>query len=546
MGTFPVRFGGRHRCGSSPVLTLVLGLAIPISVATASASDGGRCKACHPGIVESYQLTGMGRSMQSPGPDHPTGVYRHGLSGTSFQVSSTSDGLVQVIERAGISARYPVEFVIGSGNAAFGYIVRAGDAAFQSPLTYYTEHGRWGMAPGMEWEAAPDFDRPVTAECLWCHAGRPIQVPRSLNRYREPIAEPAPISCDRCHGPSDRHLVEPSTGSIFNPAHAPHRERDSVCEQCHLGGLVRVPNPGQSFASFEPGRRLEEFWSVFLGSSRQGSGPDKFQVVSHVEQLALSRCAQQSGDELWCGTCHDPHQSPADPLGHFAARCLTCHAQSLPDGHSELSGGCASCHMSRRQSHDSGHSAFTDHRISRHPIPEQEVPAPGALRPWRPIAGPLGRRNLGVANVLQGQRQGSLEMVRRGLRQLRGVLVDFPRDETLLDALGTALLINGKTSEGRQMLERAIGTGRAGALQHNALAAAWLSAGRPEKAVSALEEAIGTDPSLESSYRVLARIHREGGSAELETQTWQRLLRQRPRLINARLELMRAARESKP
>ena len=33
-------------------------------------------------------------------------------------------------------------------------------------------------------------------------------------------------------------------------------------------------------------------------------------VTGHVEKLAASMCKQKSGDRMWCGSCHDPHQLP--------------------------------------------------------------------------------------------------------------------------------------------------------------------------------------------------------------------------------------------
>ena len=497
-----------------------------------------QCAQCHPEAVREYLRSGMGRSITEPGADHPTGVYGHGISGTTFRTSVSDDGLVQEIERDGLSARYTVDYVIGSGNAAFGYLVRVGDALFQSPVTYYTERGRWGMAPGMEGDASPDFERPAIPECLWCHAGAPKPVPTTVNRYREPALEPAAISCDRCHGPAERHLSEPAAATIFNPAQAAPRVRDSVCEQCHLGGVIRVLHPGRDFGDFHPGRRTEEFWTVFVGRSA-APGSERFQVVSHVEQLALSRCAEASGDKFWCGTCHNPHKAPANPKADYSRRCLDCHRQRLASDHLTHEGDCISCHMPRRQSHDSGHSAFTDHRITRRPLPAAASKPPSQLRPWRPLRGALLLRNLGIANVRQGQQQGSRSMLRRGRDQLERVTGRFRDDIGMLDALGTALVLDGSPQAGLGPLRRAIAKGPAGALNYNALAAAWWDAGAPDDAVLMLEEAIRREPTLESSYHMLAQIYVDLGRGGMARQVWQRLLEKRPGLIQARLAARR-------
>ena len=50
-------------------------------------------------------------------------------------------------------------------------------------------------------------------------------------------------------------------------------------------------------------------------------------ATSHFEKLQQSRCKNASGDRLWCGTCHDPHEAPqaAQAAAYFREKCLTCH-----------------------------------------------------------------------------------------------------------------------------------------------------------------------------------------------------------------------------
>ena len=508
---------------------------VALAAMTASAAPSWQeCATCHAEAVDQYRLSGMGRSISKLADGHPVGPYGHGFSGTAFRTSASAGSLVQEIERDGLSAKYTIDYVIGSGNAAFGYLVRVGDALFQSPVTYYTERDRWGMAPGMEREANPDFNRPATSECLWCHAGRPAHTPDTVNRYGDPALEAEAISCDRCHGSPEAHLAEPSAATIFNPAAASPRERDSVCEQCHLGGTIRILHPGRTFGSFQPGGLLEDFWTVFVGVPRTEGGQDRFQVVSHVEQLNLSRCAVESGDALWCGTCHNPHEVPTEPKAYFSARCLQCHEDGLPPDHATRSGDCIACHMPRRQSHDSGHSAFTDHRITRYPLPEVNPDPPDELRPWRPAPRTLRVRNLGIANVLYGQQRGSEEMLRRGLGQLRSVARSFGNDPAALDALGTAMVLTGSPRSGLERLRQAVSAGPVGALQFNSLAAAWWALGDADRAEAALQEAIRREPTLESSYRMLARVYHDLDHDSRVTATWRKLLEKRPRLLQAR------------
>jgi len=98
--------------------------------------------------------------------------------------------MTQRIERGGLAAAYQIAFAIGSGNRAYGYLVQVGDCLFQSPLAYYSKRRAWDMAPGFENAEAPDFNRPVTLECLLCHAGALRIRIGSLNRYETPRWRP--------------------------------------------------------------------------------------------------------------------------------------------------------------------------------------------------------------------------------------------------------------------------------------------------------------------------------------------------------------------
>ncbi len=104
----------------------------------------------------------MSHSLRAAGRE-PEGSLQHSFSSTKFSIFS-KDGLWQRMEREGVASEYRVDYVIGSGKHASGYLVRIGDYLFQSPLCYYTRLGRYDMAPGYEENRAPDFIRAVTME----------------------------------------------------------------------------------------------------------------------------------------------------------------------------------------------------------------------------------------------------------------------------------------------------------------------------------------------------------------------------------------------
>ena len=144
------------------------------------------------------------------------------------------------------------------GNAGKSYIVRIADALFQSPISWYTERKQWDLSPGFQNDERLDFNRPITPDCLFCHAGAFRHRAATMNRYLDPPFQPASIGCDRCHGEPAAHLANPTKATIVNPSRLAREERDAVCEQCHLSGEARIPNAGHSFADYRPGMKLEK------------------------------------------------------------------------------------------------------------------------------------------------------------------------------------------------------------------------------------------------------------------------------------------------
>jgi len=437
------------------------------------------CLPCHEAIVRSFASTAMGKSIARPVAEaRPNQAGRHGND--DWAVTSKAGVLTH---RAGGKIR-TMDWAIGSGHEGKSYLYRVGDALFQSPLAWYTRRGEWDLSPGYAADRTIDFLRPVTADCLFCHSGASKPIAGTVNRYA--VEDPIPaITCTRCHGAGDTHLRDARRGNIVNPARLPDAKRDSICEQCHLSGVARVPLPGKSFADFRPGLQLEEVFSVYVPESYR-----EFKVVSHAEQLALSECAKASGGRLWCGSCHDPHREPADAKGWYREHCQTCHTQTRPHGDN-----CAGCHMPRTMAHDGGHAAFTDHRI-RKPGPEAaKVPALTALRAWREPAASWRERGLGLAYAGTGDLEKAYAL-------LRGLAADAE----VQGALGLIHLRSGRTAMAVQLLESAVRADPASATRHLNLAAALLAAGNLDRAKAEARRALDLEPLLQDAYVLLAEI----------------------------------------
>ena len=527
--------GSSDRAGERARLSrIALAAMLPFLCLSVWANDS-TCTECHPEQVEAYRETGMGRSL-GRSSNQPDATFTHEFSGTRFTVTSSAEGMLQRVERDGWNSERPVDFVIGSGNHAFGYLIARGRHLFQSSISYYTRRGVWDVAPGYETNAHPEFERPVTAECLWCHAGRPRPIPGSLNQYSDPTFDAEAISCDRCHGPTREHLASPGADTILTPSELSPRARDSVCEQCHLSGEARILNPNRAFGDFQPGMELEEVFSVYLyDQGTTNTSVPEFKVVSHVEQLAASRCAQVSGDSLWCGTCHDPHGKADDDASGYRRRCQGCHPPDALADHPEPAQDCVGCHMPSRQAYDSGHSAFTDHRIARRP----EEPGPAEdlwkLRAWREPRGELAQRNLGLAYARLAERSRSPQQASESLRYLVPAMRQFPEtDLAIPHALGRIFLGRGRTELAVELFEHVVRVEPRNPIWLQSLADGLHASGNFNGAVATLERAIEFDPLIESSYRVLATTYASAGKRALAAQTWERYLELVPDSIYAR------------
>src|ERR1051325_3811052 len=230
---------------------------------------------------------------------------------------------------------------------------------------------------------------------MFCHASGARIIPNTLNRIDD-ISSLRGISCERCHGDASDHLAHPRAGNIVNPETLPFAERDSVCEQCHLSGEVRIPQPGYDTAGFRPGQKLSTYVAVFVSAGRQSG----IRVNSHAEALAASRCRAMSGQKMWCGSCHRPHGTPIS----YRNVCLGCHTSyscpELKTTEDRTTADCVGCHMPKGRAYDGGHTVFTDHSIPRKPANyDARKIAPKSLESYFAVDtnSITADRNLGIA-----------------------------------------------------------------------------------------------------------------------------------------------------
>ena len=261
---------------------------------------------------------------------------------------------------------FPVEATIGGDRHGISFLVRVSaleglplprSALVEARYFHYAQQNRLALELGFPEEKPSTYEtalgRVLTPDlekrCLACHGA-----PRTRGTRVE-----SGIACESCHGPGQKHLAALGAHSrdlgILNPKKLPVAERMRPCSQCHAGtSVVEDPMPYDTLIS------------------------------NQVTALKNSECWRQSGGEMTCTDCHDPHRDA--PLLVLTAKsektCLRCHSATVTN-HAGLCPvnritGCIGCHMP-----DQTRGAFimADHWIR---VPPGEKTKVGAHNPaWR-------------------------------------------------------------------------------------------------------------------------------------------------------------------
>ncbi|CAN5175341.1 hypothetical protein BH09BAC1_BH09BAC1_28830 [soil metagenome] len=350
-----------------------------------------QCRSCHSDIYDTYIQTGMGQSFGLATKEKSAATFEHHTT-----VYDTANNLyyhpfwqndsmfVREYRVEGKDTTHSriehVSYVIGSGHHTNSHLYNVNGFVFQAPITFYTQHKYWDMAPGFEGGFNSRFSRIIGKECMTCHNGLPDFVEGSVNKYNQ---VPTGIDCERCHGPGELHIKEKLAGimvdttkeadyTIVNPLRLTRDLRMSLCQRCHLQGIA-VLQEGKDWDDFKPGQHLHDVMNVYL--PRYEGGENDFIMASQADRLRKSPCFIST--EMSCITCHNPHVSVrAGQKEQFNTKCNNCHANisqalshklcSAPEADLKAANNnCVSCHMPRTGSIDIPHVTITDHYIRK-------------------------------------------------------------------------------------------------------------------------------------------------------------------------------------
>jgi len=521
------------------------------------------CASCHEEIASHYQQTNKARALYPLTPDRVVEDFsgRQAIyeprTGFYYRAFREGDGFFQEEYRLDEQGRpihrlrYPIEYVVGSGNAARTYLYEENGFLFELPLTWYTQEGRWALSPGYE-RANARFFRPIPNACLGCHTGHFEPVAETANRYR---SFSYGITCERCHGPGSEHVTRHRQGpyrpgapdpTIVNPARLSRERRMDLCQQCHLESTVAFYREGKGPLDYRPGERLSDYWLVFV---HPGSARHTVQVASHVERMQQSACFQGSSPPMDCLTCHDPHR-PAREQGpaHFNRICRSCHeparlSGTLPEAAHTPESNCISCHMPRIRPSAVPHAAFTDHAIPRRLLPPPTPSGKEASESvhLEPIFPELRRERdyllyEGIAYLAYAREHPNSGALQQALGKLEKGLKRNPEHAEGWYLLGYAYEWQRDYSRARSAYSRAV------ALQptvERLLALARMDewAGALDQAEVHYRQALQRQPEHPEALTNLGRILEVRGRLEEARSCYERAVALRPGLAEARFNL---------
>lgn len=342
------------------------------------------CKGCHIEIYESFIQTGMGLSfgLATPAKSNATfdvtDIVFDSINNLYYKPFWRADSLIVAEYRLSgydtIHYREEIiNYIIGSGHHTNSHLILKNGYLYQAPITYYTQQGRWDLAPGFEGGFNSRFTRAIEGECVNCHNALTLQDNNSKNRFTH---IPQGIDCERCHGPGELHVklrtinenidsLKPDY-TIVHPGHLNREFQMDLCKRCHLQG-ISVLAENKYYTNFKPGMRLKDIMEVFLPVSDVGD--KSFLMASHAERLEDSKCYTMS--QMSCITCHNPHISVAQtPNISFNKKCISCHKTADKDDCSlsqtdrqSTNNSCIACHMPKSGAIDIPHVSITDHLI---------------------------------------------------------------------------------------------------------------------------------------------------------------------------------------
>lgn len=317
------------------------------------------CMECHRDIYNAHLNTAHFNSGAIADSSNIKGSFKEGtnildLKAVEFQMLKNGEYFYQhtkIKNRSTEIAPSKFDIVIGSGVRGQSYLTWDNDELYQLQASYYTPTDSWVNSPG--YPSYYDEPRPIRDACLKCHItfAKSVEPSPKGNRFDKSQMIYG-IDCERCHGPSAKHVVfhrenpEALEAKFTLKIEDLNRQqRLDLCAQCHSGPRSIVLK-GNSFSYF-PGEYLNQY-----SKNVDNSNPDQ-KLDVHGNQYGLltsSECFKQTAT-MDCSTCHDPHRKERGNTDYFNSKCISCHTEgetvcsnTVMDKHIKAN-NCITCHM---------------------------------------------------------------------------------------------------------------------------------------------------------------------------------------------------------
>jgi Flp pilus assembly protein TadD len=459
------------------------------------------CKPCHEQIYATYAKHSMARTGMRPVGkldqrwlarifDAGTEV-KHERSGFAYRPYRKGsqyfvDEILLGADGAPIATwSEPVTHVLSAGSYGLALYSRRGARLVHIPIDYYAKAARWALDP-MAFGGNPRLTNALGPYCASCHTDDPAQ------RFLDPL--PMGVGCERCHGPSKRHVETLAVEDTVNPAKLPARRQLDVCTQCHQS-TNPILRAGLDHFGFHPGEPLDGFRVNFMAEPPER---DRVKLLAHSERMVRSACWQKSRDKLTCTTCHDPHVSSLDKTdAWWDGKCVQCHdpksCTDTPEHRAAAGDHCWTCHMRSGTTGDVPLVTITDHWIQKRPPPIRPGPIekPRQLVPWSTLIGePVGDAEM-AALVALGHADAGLSD--EAVRLAVAALAKQP-SAALYELVANAYLARRQSQDAARAYRAALRLepDRTSALL--GYARVMLDGGRGDEAMHALDRMLALDP----------------------------------------------------
>jgi hypothetical protein len=323
----------------------------PIVVAVA-AQAGPRqdCATCHRAQAVSQPETSMGHALESVAScgilrAHPRLALRVGSY--SYQIERQGDRSIYTVTDGKDTITTAIAWAFGLGAAGQTYVYQWQGNWYESRVSFYRQPGGLDITMGalnntprnLEEAAGRLMSLKDAAECFDCHATNAIHGGRV---QADRLA--AGVLCERCHGPSEKHLAAFKTGETKGAAMRKlgaltTEEMSDFCGQCH------------------------RTWSKIAMEGPHDLNNVRFQPY----RLTNSKCYDVADARIRCVACHDPHREVEHDAAYYDAKCLACHGAPAARPRAAkacrtATEKCVTCHMPKYEIPGS-HNLFSDHWI---------------------------------------------------------------------------------------------------------------------------------------------------------------------------------------